>query len=133
VLAVSVGELDSFTRSLAEEIEFRPSYFAASGRFDIDDIGRMQRENSLDAFVIHDSSYREGLVDAAALAANDGDGKDLHPLLVALSDPTLHVDRIAYFKMRYAFFEAFAFYRIEHFSFHFYSPCKPSSLENPIN
>ena len=55
----------------------------------------MERENSLDAFVVHDAADGEGLVDPPALAHDDGAGEDLDAFFFAFDDPGVHVDGVA--------------------------------------
>ena len=109
---------DRFAGSLAKVIELRTSCFSASDRPDVEDIGRMKREDALDPFVIYDSPNREGLVHAASLSRDYHAGEDLGTILVALFDSTAHIDHIAYFKMRHIFPETFALNSVQHPVFH---------------
>ncbi len=118
MLAVASCQSDRFAGSLAKVIELRTSCFSASNWFDAEDIGRMKGEDALDAFVIHDSPNREGLVHAAPLACDYRAGEDLSTLLVAFFDSTAHIDHIAYFKMRHIFPEAFALNSVQYLVFH---------------
>ena len=121
MLAVASCQSDRFAGSLAKVIELRTSCFSASNCFDAEDIGRMKREDALDAFVIHDSPNREGLVHAAPLACDYRAGEDLSTLLITLFYPRAHINHIAYFKMRYIFPETFALNSVQHPIFHRFS------------
>ncbi len=118
MFAVAVGEFDGLAGSLAEEIEFCASCFAASGRLDIDDIGRMKREDTLDALVGDDSADSEGFVDASASAGDYRAGKYLDAFFIAFPDSAAHIYGIAYFKMRYIFLQSFALDSVEYLGFH---------------
>jgi len=118
VLAVPLSEPDGLAGSLAEEIQFRASCFAASNWYNIHNIGRMKWEDSLHAFVSHNSPHRESFVNAATLAGNYRAGEYLSPLFVAFLDSAVHINHVAYFKMWYIFFEAFTFDSIQHFRLH---------------
>jgi hypothetical protein len=120
VLAVSVGEFDGFAGSLAEKIEFCPPCLSASNGPDIDNIWRMEREDSLDTFTAYNPADGEGFVDAAAFAGDYRAGKYLKALLVAFSDSAVYVHRVAYFEMRYILFQAFTFNGIQHLCFHWF-------------
>jgi hypothetical protein len=78
----------------------------------------MKREDALDAFVIHDSPNREGLVHAAPLACDYRAGEDLSTFFVSFFDSAAHINHIAYLKMRYIFPETFALNSIQHLVFH---------------
>ena len=101
MLAVSVSEADGLAGSLAKVIEFCASCFAAADRLDIDDVRRMQREDSLDALVIDDPPHSECFADAAASSGNYSAGEYLYTLFVAFLDAATDIYGIAYFKVRY--------------------------------
>jgi hypothetical protein len=115
--AVTMSEADGFAGPLAKVIEFCPPCFAASDGADIDDVRRMQREDSFDALVIDYSPYRECFVNSAAFASDYGAGKYLYTLFVALFYAAADIYGIAYFEVWYLFLETFAFNGIEHFCF----------------
>jgi hypothetical protein len=112
VLAVSLGELHRLAGTLPQIIQFGPSRLSAADGLDVDNIGRMQRKDSLDTLVVDDSSHRKGLVYAPPFSRNHRAGEYLHPLLLALSDSAVNIDGIAYFKMRDFLLEAIALNRI---------------------
>ena len=88
----------------------------------------MKREDSLDALVAHDSSDGKGLVNSATSACDDYAGEYLNALLVAFLDFAAHVNRIAYFEMRYFFLKAFAFNSVQQLCFHvIFSLTEPST------
>jgi len=118
VFAVAVGQFDGLAGSLAEEIEFCASCLAASDRLDIDDVGRMKGEDTLDALIGDDSADGEGFADASASAGDYRTGKYLDAFFVAFSDSAAHIYGIAYLKMRYIFLQSFAFDSVEHLGFH---------------
>ena len=117
VVAVAVSQADSLAGSLAEEIQFCTPCFAASNRLDIDNIGRMKRENPFHALVIHDSPHCESLVNPPPFAGNYCAGKYLCTHFVAFPDAATDIYRIAYFEVRYFFPQTFAFNSVQHFRF----------------
>jgi hypothetical protein len=127
VIAVPLGQLDGFARSLAQVIQLRPSCLAASDRPYIQDVGRMQREDSLDALVIDDSPDREVFVDAPAFARDYRAGKHLRALFVALFDTAVNIHYIAYLEVRDIVLETFAFNSIQYFSFHWFFSYLPTT------
>ena len=118
VFAVSMSESNGLSDSFAEIIEFCPSCFSTSDGANMEDIGRMEWEDSLDALIGNDAADGEGFADAAAPAGDNGAGEYLNALLVAFLDFAAHVNRIAYFEMRYFFLKAFAFNSIQQLCFH---------------
>ena len=60
----------------------------------------MQRENALDAFAVRDAAHSEGLVKAAAFAANHYAGKYLNSFLVALHNARVNAYAVANRKRR---------------------------------
>ncbi len=123
VVAVALCELDSLAGSVAEVIEFGPSGFAASHGLNAQHVGRMQREDPLDAFVADHAAYGKSLVDAAALASYDGAAEYLRSHLFTLLDAAAHVDGIANFEVRNLFLEALAFNSVQQLGLHWYIPC----------
>jgi hypothetical protein len=112
VVAVSLGQSDGLAGPLPEEIEFGPAFFAAANRLNVQDVRRMQREDSFDAFVVDDSPDREALVNAPPFAGNDRPGEDLGSLLVALFDQAVHVYDVADLEVRDITLETLAFNRV---------------------
>jgi len=100
MVAVPLGKLNGFAAPVAQIIELGPPCFAASNRFDIDDVGRMQRENSFDALVGNNPPDREVFVNAPALAGDDRAGEYLRSLLVALFNPAVYLYDITYLEVR---------------------------------
>jgi len=112
VCAVLLGQSYGFAGAFSQVIKFRTFGFAASQRPDVEDIRTIQREDTLDAFIVDDSADGEHLIYAAAFAGNDGAGEDLNTLLVAFDDSAMNINRIAYLEMRDIVFEALALDRI---------------------
>jgi len=112
VCAVLLGQSYGFAGALSQVIEFRAFGFTASQRPDVEDVRTIQRESALNAFVVDDSADGEHLIYPPAFAGDDGAGEDLNTFLVALDDSAMHIDRIAYLKMRDTVLEALAFDRI---------------------
>jgi hypothetical protein len=112
VLAVPLGEPDGLAGSVAKVVELGPPGLAASDRFDIDNVGRMQREDSLDALVGDDPPDREVFVDAPAFTGDYRAGKYLRSLFVALSDPAVNIDDITYLEVRDFLLERLALYGV---------------------
>ena len=108
VVAVPLGELDGLAGSVAQVIELGPPCFAASNRLDIENIGRMQREDALDSLVGDDPPDCEVFINAPAFAGDYRAGKYLRPLLVALLNAAVYLYDIAYLEMRDLLFERLA-------------------------
>ena len=100
MVAVPLCELYSLTGPFTQVVELGPPGLAASDRPDIEDIGRMQRENSFDSLVTDHSPDRKGLVNAPSFAGDYRAGKYLRSLLVALFDTAMNLDDIAYLEVR---------------------------------
>lgn len=112
MVAVPLGQSDGLARPLPEEVEFGPAFLAAADGLDVQDVRRMQRENSFHALVINDSPDREACVNAPAFTGDDRPGKDLRALLVALFDAAVNVHNIADLKMRDIVLQTRAFHGI---------------------
>ena len=108
MVAVPLGELDGLAGPLTQIIELGSPGLAASDRPDIKDVGRMQRKDSFDAFVIDDTPDGEVFVDAPAFACNDRAGEYLRSLFVALFNAAVNLYDIAYLKVRDIVFETLA-------------------------
>ncbi len=106
MLAVAMCQANGFSGSLAEVVQFCAPCFTAADRFYIHDIRRMEREYSLNAFVIHDSAHGKGFIYSPAFVCNYRAGKYLNALLVAFYDSAADIHRVAYLEMRYIFFKA---------------------------
>src|SRR4051794_454381 len=63
-----LGEADCLADAVAQVEELRPAGLATATYDDLRDEWRVQREDALDAFVVHDPADGERLVDPAALA-----------------------------------------------------------------
>ena len=103
-----LGEFYGFACPITQIVELGPSGLAASNRFDIQHIGRMQREDSFDSLVTDDSPDREGFVNAPAFAGDYRAGKYLRSLFVALFDPAVNLDDITYLEVRDLALKTFA-------------------------
>jgi len=112
VCTVLLGQSYGFAGPLSQVVQLRAFGFAAAQRSDVEDIGTMQREDTLNTFVADDSANCEHLVYATTLAGDDSAGEDLYPLLVALDNPAMYIYRITDFEMRNLVLEALAFDRI---------------------
>lgn len=108
VVAVPLGEFDGLACPITQVIKLGPPGLAASDRLDIEDVGRMQRENSFDTFVTDHSPDREVFVNAPAFAGNDRAGKYLRSLFVALFNPAVYLYDIAYLEVRDLALKTFA-------------------------
>ena len=120
MVAVALCEADGFSGSLSQEVELCSSGFSASDGYNVEDIGGMNWEDALDAFVADDSACGEGFVDSAAPACDDGAGEYLCADLVALFDAAMDVNNIAYFEVRNVILQTFAFNSIQHFCLHWF-------------
>ena len=108
VVAVPLGELDGLAGPVTQIIELGPPGLAASDRLDIEDIGRMQRENPFDTLVGDDSSDCEGFVNTAASPGYDRAGKYLRSLFIAFFDPAMNFYNITYLEVRDLALKTFA-------------------------
>ncbi len=108
MVAVPLGELDSLAGPTTQIIELGSPGLTASDRLDIEDIGRMQREDSFDALVTDHSPNGEVFVNAPAFAGNDRAGKYLRSLFFALFNTAVNLDDIAYLEVRDFVLETFA-------------------------
>jgi len=93
-------EPDGLAGPIAQIIELGSPGLAASDRLDIEDIGRMQREDSFYALVTDDSPNGEVFVNAPAFAGNDRAGKYLRSFFVALFNTAVNLDNITYLEVR---------------------------------
>ena len=71
MFAVPLGKFDGLSCSLAEVIEFRFSSLSATDGLYVDDVRRVDRKYTLDAFVIDDSADGEVFVDTTAFAGDN--------------------------------------------------------------
>ena len=127
MVAVTLGEPDGFSGSLAQVIELCSSCLAASDGPYVEHVGRMKREDSLDALLPDHSAYGEGLVNSPAAACDDGAVEYLRADLVALFDSAADIDNIAYLKVRDVVLQALILNGIEYFSLHWYISCVRNS------
>jgi hypothetical protein len=118
MIAVPLSQPDGLAGPLAEVIQFCASCLAASDRPDIQDIGRMKREDTLDALVIDDPPDRKAFVDAPALAGDYRAREYLRAFFIAFFDAAVNIHYIAYLEMRDLFLQTFAFNRVQKFRFH---------------
>ena len=100
VVAVPLGKLDGLAGPITQIIELGPPGLAASDRLDIENVGRVQREDSFDTLVIGDPPDGEVFVNAPAFAGNDRAGKYLRSLFVALFNAAVYLYDVTYFKVR---------------------------------
>jgi hypothetical protein len=126
VCTVLLGQSYRFACAFSQVIKFRTFGFTAAKRSYVEDVRTIQREGTLDSFVVDNSADGEHLVYPPAFSSDDCAGEDLNTLLVALDDSAMNVDRIAYLEMRDIVPEALAFDRIQQFSFHAYHSCQVS-------
>ena len=115
---VPLGQPYGFTRPVTQVVEFCSTSFATPDCSDIEHVGRMKRENPLDAFVIHDSPNRESLVDASSLASDYRTGENLRSFLISLFYSAVNVHNVTYLEVRNLVLETITFDGIQYFSFH---------------
>jgi len=123
MFAVPVGQSDRLASSLAEIIQLRAPCFAASNRLNINHIRRMNRKNTLHPLVADYPPHRESLINSTTFTGNHRAAKYLYALFIAFFDAAAHIYNIAYFKMRYIFFEILALNSIQYLSFHLFNSC----------
>lgn len=80
----------------------------------------MKREDSFDTLIAYYTPNREGFVNAASFAGDNGSGKYLSSLFLAFFYTAVDIDNIAYFEVRYFFLQTFALNRIQYFCFHWF-------------
>ena len=103
-----LSELDGLAGPTPQIVELGPPGLTASDRLDIEDVGRVQREDSFDTFVTDHSPDRKGFVNTPAFAAYHCAGKYLCSLFVALFNPAMDLDDIAYLEVRDLALKTFA-------------------------
>jgi hypothetical protein len=108
MVAVPLGELDGLAGPVTQIIELGSPGLAASDRLDIDDIGRVQRKDSFNAFVIDDTTDGEVFVNTPAFAGDDRAGKYLRSLFVAFCNTAMNLYDITYLEVRDLVLETFA-------------------------
>lgn len=106
----SLRKFNAFSAAVPEIIEFCPSGFAASDRFDVDHIRRIDWEYPFDAFVAYNTANGEVLVHAAAAFGDYNTGKNLDAALVAFLDFAMYVNDITYLKVWLLILDIFLFY-----------------------
>jgi len=111
--AMPLGELYRLSGPLTKIIQLGPSFFTASNRLYVYNVGRVKGEYSLYSFIVHDSSDCKGLVNAAAFAGDYCAGKYLNAFFIAFPDFTADINHIAYFEMGRIFFQTFTFNSID--------------------
>ena len=109
MVAVPLFESDGLAGPVTQIIKLGSPGLTTSDRFDIEDIGRIQREDSFDTLVTDHSPDREVFIDAPAFAGNDRAGKYLCPLFVALFNTAMNLDDIAYLEVRDLVLKTLAF------------------------
>jgi len=87
--------LPSLANALAQVVQLGAADLAATTNNDINDVGRMIKEGSLDAFVGHDAANGELLVHAATATGNDDSVEDLHALLLSFDNAAVYVHGVA--------------------------------------
>ena len=109
MVAVPLFEPDGLAGPVTQIIELGSPGLAASNRLDIENVGRMQREDSLDAFVTDHSPDLEVFINAPAFAGNYRAGKYLRSLFLSLFDTAVNLDDITYLEVRDFLLETLAF------------------------
>jgi len=92
VLGVFLGEADGFAGALAQKVELGASCFTAFCCLDIDDVRRMEREDSFNTFICNEPADGEGFANAGAFSRDNSAAEDLDALLVAFHDFIRDVD-----------------------------------------
>ena len=112
MVAMSPRQLDALAGSFSQVVEFCTSGLAASNRPDIENVRRMQRESSFHPLVRNNAPNGKGLTHPATFTRNHRARKDLDTGFGAFLDLAVHVNCIAYLKVRHRLLEALAFHRI---------------------
>src|SRR6185436_18517903 len=92
--AAAVAEAAGLAEAVAEEVELGAAGVGAADDLELGDHRAVDRELALDADLVDDAADRNHLVGRAALAGDEDALEDLDPLLVALDDADVDVDRV---------------------------------------
>ena len=109
MVAMPLFELYGLAGPITQIIELGSPGLAASDRLDIEDIRRMQREDSFDALVTDHSTDGEVFINAPSFAGNDRAGKYLRSLFLALFNTAVNLDDITYLEVRDLVLKTLAF------------------------
>src|SRR3954468_501080 len=88
-------DLGGLAAEFAQVVQLGPADVTAPGHLDLGDVRGVHREGALDADVVGDLADREGLADAAALAADDHAQELLDPGARALDDADVDIHGVA--------------------------------------
>ena len=120
-------QLDGFSCSLAQIIELCSSDLAASDGLYVENVRRMKRKDSLDAFAADYSTNSEVFIDSTASARYDGAAEYLSSDLFALFDSTVDIDNIPNLEVRDVILQALLLNGVQYFSLHEYISCVNTS------
>ena len=89
-----------FAGAVAEVIQLRAADAALAFYFQLFDFWRVERENTFDAFVIHNAADGERLVDAVPFFHDHGAGENLDTFLVPFDNSLVDIDNVADIELR---------------------------------
>ena len=84
--------LCTLTNALTDVVELSAANLTGSDEFNLDNVGRMERERLFNAATICNTSYGEGLRDTTAVLCNNGTLEDLDSLPCALFDTVVNLN-----------------------------------------
>ena len=95
-----LAQTNGLADAIAEVVQLGPPRHTAALHDDLADLGRMEGEFPLHSLSLHDAADGKCLPAAAAGTGDHDTGINLHPLLLALENTAVHVDRVANLEMR---------------------------------
>src|SRR3954452_7821507 len=96
----ALGDTGGFTATVTKVVQLRAANGATAHDLDGVDIGRIDRENALDAFAVGNLADREALLEAAAVAGDADALIGLHAGALAFLDLHVHDHRVARLEVR---------------------------------
>lgn len=118
MFAVPLFELDGFACTLTKVIQFGASDLAATNGLYIKNIGGMDWEYTLYAFVVDNPTNGKGFIHAASPTGDNRTCEYLSADFVALLDTAMDIHDITYLEMRSIFLKRLALDSFKQFRFH---------------
>lgn len=101
---MSLRKTNRLTGSAAKIEQLGAAYLGASGRNDIYDIRRIERENTLNTLIANHTANSKHFVDAVSLTGNDHAREQLDTGLGTFHNTAMYINIVAHFKVRHFFF-----------------------------
>src|SRR5262249_42344986 len=99
-LRLSFAQARRLSDSLAQIIKLGAAHAAGALHFHLGNFRRMNGENALDTFALHDAANSERLAHAFAAPADDRAAEDLYALLLSFQDALVNIHLIADVEIR---------------------------------